>query len=146
MKSISNETTFFEDTANPDVLDGHIWRLAEKVSGRAKARGIAGRVVTLKLKRANHSLLSRQSKLPDATQIADRIYRTARDLFHIVGNQGPYRLLGVGISDLTGTEGADLSGDLLDPKAQQRADAERATDAIRDRFGAKSIVKGRSLR
>lgn len=146
VKSISNETTFFEDTANPDILDGHIWRLAEKVSDRAKARGIAGRVVTLKLKRANHSLLSRQSKLPDATQIADRIYRTARDLFHIVGDQGPYRLLGVGLSDLTGTEGADLSGDLLDPQAQQRADAERATDAIRDRFGAKAIVKGRSLR
>lgn len=146
VKSISNETTFFEDTANPDILDGHIWRLAEKVSDRAKARGIAGRVVTLKLKRANHSLLSRQSKLPDATQIADRIYRTARDLFHFVGDQGPYRLLGVGLSDLTGTEGADLSGDLLDPQAQQRADAERATDAIRDRFGAKAIVKGRSLR
>lgn len=146
IKSITNETTFTKDTANPDILDGHLWRLAEKVSGRAKARGIAGRVVTLKLKRANHSLLSRQSKLPDATQIADRIYRTARDLLDSVGEQGSYRLLGVGISHLTGTEDADVSGDLLDPQAQKRADAERATDAIRDRFGAGAILKGRSLR
>ncbi|MCG6904428.1 MAG: DNA polymerase IV [Rhodobacter sp.] len=146
MKSISNETTFHTDTADPDILDGHIWRLAEKVADRAKARGIAGRVVTLKLKRANHSLLSRQSKLPDATQIADRIYRTARDLFDIVADPGPYRLLGVGLSDLTGTEGADNSGDLLDPQAIKRAEAERATDAIRQRFGADAIVKGRSLR
>jgi DNA polymerase-4 len=38
-KSISNETTFNEDTADPDILDGHIWRLAEQVADRAKAKG-----------------------------------------------------------------------------------------------------------
>ncbi|MDF0603881.1 DNA polymerase IV [Psychromarinibacter sp. C21-152] len=146
VKSISNETTFGEDTADPDILDGHIWRLAEKVSDRAKAKGQAGRVVTLKLKRANHRLLTRQSRLPDATQMADRIYRTARELFEIVGPEGPYRLLGVGISQLTGAEAADRAGDLLDPHALQRAQAERATDAIRERFGPDAIVKGRSLR
>ncbi|MEM7319809.1 MAG: DNA polymerase IV, partial [Pseudomonadota bacterium] len=37
VKSISNETTFFEDTNDPDLLDGHLWRMAEKVSDRAKA-------------------------------------------------------------------------------------------------------------
>ncbi len=146
VKSISNETTFAEDTADADILDGHIWRLAEKVADRAKAKGQAGRVVTLKLKRANHRILTRQSQLPDATQIADRIYRTARDLFDIVGDQGPYRLLGVGLSHLTGAETADRAGDLLDPNAQRRADAERATDAIRGRYGPGAILKGRSLR
>ena len=146
VKSISNETTFFEDTSDRDILDGHIWRLAEKVADRAKAKNIAGRVVNLKLKRANHSLLSRQSQLTDPTQIADRIYRTARDLFDIVGDQGPYRLLGVGLSHLTSAEDADSSGDLLDPNAEQRAKAERATDAIRKRFGTDAILKGRSLR
>ena len=32
MKSISNETTFFEDTSDPDLLYGHLWRMCEKVS------------------------------------------------------------------------------------------------------------------
>ncbi|WP_172300304.1 DNA polymerase IV [Pseudoruegeria sp. HB172150] len=146
IKSISNETTFHEDTNDPDILDGHIWRLAEKVADRAKAKNQAGRVVTLKLKRANHRILTRQSQLTDPTQIADRIYRTARELFDIVGDEGPYRLLGVGLSHLTGSEAADRSGDLLDPDASKRAEAERATDAIRDRFGPDAIVKGRSLR
>ena len=41
MKSISNETTFNEDTSDPDLLDGHLWRMAEKAAGRAKARGAA---------------------------------------------------------------------------------------------------------
>ncbi|KMK65299.1 DNA polymerase IV [Puniceibacterium sp. IMCC21224] len=146
MKSISNETTFHEDTANPDLLDGHLWRMCEKVSDRAKAKDLAGRVVTLKLKRANFALISRRIALHDATQMADRIYRTARGLFDQVGDQGPYRLLGAGLSDLRPAQDGDLSTDLLDPGAARRAGAERATDAIRGRFGADAILKGRALR
>lgn len=146
VKSISNETTFFEDTSDSDILDGHIWRLAEKVSDRAKARDLAGRVVTLKLKRKDHKSLSRRVTLRDPTQIADRIYRTARDLFGQVGPQGPYRLIGVGLSDLVGDADSDLTSDLLDPNAAKRTKAERATDAIRAKFGSDAIVKGRSLR
>ena len=146
VKSISNETTFFKDTSDFDILDGHIWRLAEKVSDRAKARDMAGRVVTLKLKRKDHKSLSRRITLRDPTQIADRIYRTARDLFDQVGPQGPYRLIGVGLSDLVGDADSDLTSDLLDPNAAKRTKAERATDAIRAKFGSDAIVKGRSLR
>ena len=146
MKSISNETTFFEDTSNLEILDGHLWRMALKVSDRAKAKDLAGRVVTLKLKKANHKIITRRVSLRDATQIADRIYRTARGLFDQVGDQGPYRLLGCGLSDLCPAEQADISGDLLDPNAIRRSQAERATDEIRKRFGSDAIVKGRALR
>ncbi|MFD1510360.1 DNA polymerase IV [Lacimonas salitolerans] len=146
VKSISNETTFSTDTADPDLLDGHIWRLAEKVADRAKATGKAGRVVTLKLKRADHKLLTRRQSLRDATQMADVIYRTARALFDQTAHASPYRLLGVGLSDLCGAEAADLSGDLLDPQARARARAERATDDIRRKFGEDAILKGRALR
>jgi DNA polymerase-4 len=146
VKSISKETTFNEDTANMEVLDGHLWRLAEKVSDRAKAKQLAGRVVTLKLKRANHSSLTRRQSLRDATQIADTIYRTARSLLDQVGDEGPYRLLGCGISELVPETQADITGDLLDPQAVQRAKAERATDAIRQKFGDAAIQKGRALR
>ena len=146
MKSISNETTFSDDTASRDILDGHIWRMSEKVSDRAKAKGLAGRVVTLKLKRADHSLITRRSALRDATQMADTIYHTACTLMENVDHQSPYRLIGVGLSQLVPEESADLSGDLLDPQAQQRSQAEKATDAIRERFGNKAILKGRALR
>ena len=146
VKSISNETTFGEDTADAEILDGHIWRLAENVSDRAKAKGKAGRVVTLKLKRANHRILTRQTSLTEPTQIADRIYRTARLLFDQVGDEGPYRLIGVGISHLAEADAADAGGDLLDPQARLRAGAERASDEIRERFGSDAIIKGRALR
>ena len=146
IKSISNETTFFQDTSDSDVLDGHIWRLAEKVSDRAKARDLAGRVVTLKLKRKDHTSLTRRLSLREPTQIADRIYRTARNLFDQVGPQGPYRLIGVGLSDLVSDTDSDRTDDLLDPNAENRTKTERATDTIRAKFGSDAIVKGRSLR
>jgi DNA polymerase-4 len=146
VKSISNETTFSEDTADRDLLDGHIWRMAEKVADRAKAKDRAGRVVTLKLKRADHKLLTRRQSLRDATQMADVIYRIARALFDQTDHKSAYRLLGVGLSDLCGADAADLSGDLLDPQARARARAERATDEIRERFGDDAILKGRALR
>ncbi len=146
MKSISNETTFFEDTKDCDILDGHLWRLSEKVADRAKARSIAGRVVTLKLKRANHTSLTRRQSLPDTTQSADRIYRLTRAMFDRVANEGPFRLIGVGIGGLVSDVGADSAGDLLDPDAANRRAAERATDRIRARFGKDAIIKGRAVR
>lgn len=146
VKSISNETTFNEDTGDPDILDGHLWRMAEKVADRAKAKGIAGRTVTLKLRRSDFRIVTRRCSLPDATQIADRIYRTARALFDQMPPGGSYRLVGVGISDLVPEAQADLEGDLLDPQASARARAERATDAIRAKFGENAILKGRALR
>lgn len=145
-KSISKETTFFEDTSDPDLLDGHIWRLSEQVADRAKAKRLAGRTVTLKLKRKDFQLVTRRHALTDPTQLTDRIYRAARDLFEHAGTKGPFRLIGVGISDLATDDQADLSGDLLDPEARRRAAAERATDAIRARFGAEAIINGRALR
>lgn len=146
VKSISNETTFAEDTADPDLLDGHLWRMAEKVSDRAKAMGRAGRVVVLKLKRSDHRLLTRRQTLAEPTQIADRLYRTARALFDQAGEAGPFRLLGVGLAEIVPADSAEPSGDLLDPQAAARAGAERARDAIRARFGSDAIVKGRALR
>ena len=146
LKSISKETTFFEDTSDPDLLDGHIWRLSEQVADRAKARQLAGRTVTLKLKKDDFQLVTRRHALSDPTQIADRIYRAAHDLLTHANVSGPFRLIGVGISDLFPEDQADRSGDLLDPLAHKRAAAERATDAIRARFGSDAIIKGRSLR
>jgi DNA polymerase IV len=146
MKSISNETTFFEDTSSLTKLDGYIWRLSEKVADRAKAKGITGRIVTLKLKQANHQSLSRRVTLSDPTQLADRIYSTARQLLAAVIEKGPFRLIGVGISQLESLEEASSFGDLLDPEARQREKAERVSDDIRRKFGEAAILKGRSLR
>lgn len=146
VKGLSNETTLFEDTSDPDILDGHIWRLAEKVSARAKAKDMAGRVVNLKLKTGDFKQISKRQSLHHPTQLADTIYRTARNLFDQAGTKGPFRLIGVGISELGTSADADRIGDLLDPDAGKRAQAEAAADKIRNKFGKDAIIKGRALR
>jgi DNA polymerase-4 len=146
VKTISAETTFEADTADPGILDGHLWRLAEKVAARAKAQDLAGRVAVLKLKRADHRILTRRMTLDQPTQLADRLYRVARALLDARPDPGPFRLVGVGLADLGPAAAGEGPGDLLDPGAAARERAERATDAIRARFGHDAIVKGRALR
>ena len=146
IKSISNETTLFEDVADRDLLDGYLWRMCEKVSDRAKAKELAGRVAVLKLKTSKHQIITRRVTLRDATQMADTLYRATSALFQQVPDGTAYRLIGAGLSDLCAATESDRSGDLLDPNAKKRSEAERASDAIRKKFGADAIIKGRSLR
>lgn len=145
-KSISNETTFNEDTRDLEILQGHLWRLSEKVSSRLKAKDFAGHVVTLKVKRSDHSQLSRRVTLREPTQLADRIYHEAEYLLTALQSSGPFRLIGVGVSKVEATVSQRIVGDLADPDAAQREKAERATDKIRERFGDGAIIKGRALR
>lgn len=146
VRSISNERTLDSDASDLEVLDGHLWRLSEKTAARAKTKHMLGGVVTLKLKRKDHSSLTRRVTLSEPTQLADTIYRQARPMLERALTEGPFRLIGVGISDLQAGDGGQPIGDLLDPDAAQRSQVERASDDIRARFGDDAIIKGRSLR
>ena len=146
IKSISNETTFHQDTSDRDLLDGNLWRMCEKVSDRAKAKGLAGRIATLKLKTSTHKSITKRTTLRDATQLADTLYRALRYLFEPLDPSTAYRLIGAGLSDLCDASEAERSYDLLDPHAKQRGAAERATDEVRKKFGNDAILKGRALR
>lgn len=143
-KSLSAETTFETDVAEPDTLRAHLWRLAVKVSDRLKAKGLAGSVLVLKLKRRDFRLLTRRRSLTAPTQLADVLYREGTLLLDGELSAGPFRLIGVGLASLV-VAGPEMR-DLLDPDAARRARAERATDDIRRRFGDAAIAKGRGLR
>lgn len=144
MKSVSAETTFDTDISNKDALEAHIWRLAVRVGDRAKAKDVSGRVVTLKLKTSDFKTVTRQTALSAPTQLSDTVFQRGRALLPLVIGKGPFRLIGVGISDLT-DEAGEAAVDLFDPKAETRAKAERATDKIRAKYGPDAIKKGRSL-
>ncbi len=146
VKSISKETTFNLDTNDPELLDGHLWRLAEQVADRAKAKDQMGRVVTLKVKQSNHKNLTRRVTLSDPTQVADVIYTNAKPLLRSVMEKAPFRLIGVGISTLTQVDAVHSMGNLLDPDAGKREQVERASDKIKKKFGKDAILKGRALR
>ena len=145
MKSISSETTFDRDLSTYADLEAILWRQAERVSARAKAKGLAGRTVVLKLKTANFRLRTRSASLDAPTQLADRIFRTAQAALKREADGTKFRLLGVGITNLTDTTGADPAS-LIDPAGDKRAAAERAMDRIRGKFGGAAVSTGRGLK
>ena len=143
-KSISTEITFATDISSAGDLDRKLWKLCEKVSARAKEAGLAGSTVVLKLKTADFKTRTRNQTLHDPTQLADRIYRAASPMLAREADGTPFRLIGVGISQLTDGDLADPP-DMLDPGSMRRADAERAMDKLRAKFGSDAIITGRTL-
>ena len=145
IKSISNETTLNENTSNMRVLEGHLWRLCEKVSSRAKSKGLAGTIMILKLKSSNHKIITRRVTLRNPTYLADVLFRSTYPLMEAAIENGPFRLVGVGLSGLCLASQAQREPELLDDGALNRIKVERVTDEIREKFGDEAMIKGRSL-
>ena len=145
IKSISNETTLNENTSNIRVLEGHLWRLCEKVSSRAKSKGLAGTIMILKLKSSNHKIITRRVTLRDPTYMADVLFRSTYPLMEAAIENGPFRLVGAGLSGLCLASQAQREPELLDDGALNRIKVERVTDEIREKFGDEAMIKGRSL-
>ncbi|MDB5525594.1 MAG: dinB1 [Rhizobium sp.] len=140
-KSVSAETTFFEDYSRMEDLVSPLRALSEQVSHRLKKAAIAGHTVVLKLKSKDFKLRTRNRRLEAPSQLADRIFREGVSLLEREIDGTRYRLLGIGVTDLSDSARADPP-DLIDRDAGKRAAAELAMDALRDKFGAKSIETG----
>lgn len=140
-KSISAETTFNTDIADPHELTRILRKLSEKVSARLKRTGLAGRTVTLKLKTAQFKIITRSRKIADPTRLADRIFRLGRDLLLPEADGRRFRLIGIGVADFADAALADPD-DLVDAQAVKRARAELAIDGLRDRFGRGAVELG----
>jgi DNA polymerase IV len=140
-KSISAETTFDDDIGTFRPLELRLWRLSEKVSVRLKAAELAGSTVTLKLKTADFRIRTRAQSLDRPTQLAARIFSVGRDLLAREIDGTPFRLIGIGVSGLDAADGADFA-DLID---RRTAEAERAMDRLRDRFGNAAVMRGLAI-
>ncbi len=140
-KSISAETTFNDDMSREETLLPILRKLSQKVSKRLKDKHIAGQTIVLKLKTSDFKSRTRSRQIPDPTQLEDRIFRTGMDLLKPELDGTRFRLLGIGVSTLGPDENADPQ-DLIDPEATKRADAERAIDNVRDKFGSEAVKFG----
>ncbi|WP_418152012.1 DNA polymerase IV [Litorimonas sp. RW-G-Af-16] len=143
-KSVSAETTFNADISDLETLKDKLWQVCLKTADRSKAKDIAGRVVTLKLKDKNFKSITRRRTLAQPVQLADTIFHALEPLLESEAQGMAYRLIGAGISGLEAPVGD--SADLLDPKSAKRGIAERASDKARARFGPDAITTGRGLR
>jgi len=143
-KSVSAETTFDRDLSALRPLERRLWPLAEKVSARLKASGLAGGTVTLKLKSDEFKIRTRARGLSDPTQLAEKIFAAGRELLARETDGTRFRLVGIGVSDIVEADKAD-PGDLLDQAGRRKALAERAVDRVREKFGRAAVVRGLAL-
>jgi len=144
-RSISAETTFARDEAEPQALARVLWPLCEKVSARLKQSALAAGTVTLKLKTADFRLRTRSRRLADPTQLADTLYRTACHLLTAEADGATrFRLIGVGADGLLDSTTADLPT-LFDREDGRKRHLEAAIDDIRRRHGDAAVQRGRAL-
>ena len=149
-KSVSTETTLEEDTTDPAFAKSVLLAQAEEVARQLRKKGYFARRVTLKLTFADFSRITRQTTLPEETDLASRIYEEAWALFDANYKGQRIRLLGVGCGEIsTEKRGGPCQLDLFGCVAERSikeagwAKVEKSVDEIAKRFGNSAVKRAR---
>jgi len=143
-KSISRETTFGKDTKDRSLLEATLHYLSERVGADLRQRGKQARCVTLKLRYADFTTITRSHTLKQTSDTDQTIFDTGGKLLKkaLLAEKQPVRLIGIGVSNLT-EPGRQL--DMLDSSAQRLEQLNKAIDRIRRKYGFTAIQTGRTL-
>ena len=106
-KSVSAETTFENPIAAADELSARLDRLCQRVAARLEAQGYRGQTIVLKLKTAAFQTLTRSHTLAEPTRAYADLLTAAKTLLRREATGIPYRLIGVGLSNLVETGGPE---------------------------------------
>lgn len=148
-KSISSEQTLPVNTDDMEALKKQLLIESEIVGRRAREKGVRGTTITLKLKRADFTQVTRRVTLDEPTNSSNSIYEQGRKLLGQFRPSGKFRLIGVGISNLVPAEEVPKQLDLFkkaDPEERSWEDVEQAMDAIKEKFGRDAIKRGGLLK
>ena len=143
-KSVGTETTFDEDTDDPDLLLRTILELSDHVAERLRKDEYRARKVTLKLRYSNFSTHTKQHSLDRLIQTGDEIAAVARQLFSQFPLNRKIRLIGVSAGDLhRGRE--DPEQLTLFATSNPKEKLGHAVDEIKEKFGIDSLRRGSQL-
>ncbi len=145
VKSIGHEDTYAQDIHSREEVCRQLLGLADRVAHRARAAGVSGRCISLKVKYADFTTVSRSRTLPEATDNGSDMYQEAKALLvKTEGESRPVRLLGISLSALE-KKGAGQQS-LFTAEVRQRAESlDQAIDTLRHRFGEGGVVRGSLL-
>lgn len=146
-KSISSEETFAEDTRDRSILNRYLLKHAEDVGRDLRKEGVKAKTVNVKIKFSDFTQVTRQVQLERPTASSEIIYRAAVKLVEGFPLVKPVRLIGVGASDFMAKAGPVQLSLFSQPEnnAAKWEKADRAMDAIFEKFGRRAIMKA-SLR
>jgi DNA polymerase-4 len=145
-KSMSHEHTFDVDTADREEIERTLLSLAEGVASRLREGEVRARGVSLKFRDSDFVTITRQRTLREPTDLAEDLYRAVVELsrpeVRAVAARGlKVRLLGVAAFHLSAAEQIGL----FEAPNVKRERAAEAVDAVRRKFGRKSIARARLL-
>jgi DNA polymerase-4 len=144
-KSISRETTFDQDTRDLSLLQATLDYLGERVGSDLRRKDKLAKCVTLKLRYADFTTITRQQTLSTISDTDQTIFDTGLKLLkkELSRDKQPVRLIGIGVSNLAE---ASRQLDMLDSSAQRLEKLNTAIDRIRNKYGFTSIQTGRTMR
>jgi len=147
-RSVGAEETFARDLADRASLERELLAQAVRVGRRLRAAGLRGRVVTLKVKYADFTLVTRRVTLGHPTDDDRALFDAARAQLERVELARPVRLTGISVSDFAAPAERGQLGLFADPApvaeppdAGRRRALHSALDALADRFGEGAVVR-----
>lgn len=142
-KSIGNEETFSRDMDNPEEILAEFLRMTEKATARLRERGLFAKTITMKIKFADFTTLSRAKTLPIGIDSTQETYEIVKKLYLALRNEGArIRLVGVSLSNLLTQAPVQLE---LGARDRGWRDADTAIDKAKARFGRGSVRPGRLI-
>jgi len=140
-KSLGQEHTYDQDTADAGRLRTTLLVLADEVAGRLRSHGLRARTVTLKYRNEDFQTTTHARTLAEATDSGNRLFRLASELFAEVHRGKKVRLLGIYASHF-GAETPQLG---LFEEAKAPSPLDRVRDEVQKRFGDEAITRASLL-
>ncbi len=141
-RSIGSDETFARDVDDPEVVLRELLRLCERTAGRMRDAGLAGRTISLKVRFADFTTITRARTLTQPTDVAAEVYATARGLFEALGlDRARLRLVGVRVEKLVESDSAPRQLE-LGGRVHGRREVEQAADRAVRRFGRGVVGPG----
>ena len=134
-KSIGAEETFGTDVDDPAVIRRELLRLCERVGARLRTQGYRGRTVSIKVRFADFTTITRSKTLREATDVSREVYEVACALYDALRlDRARLRLVGLRVEGLVDADGVDEQL-LLDAPERGWREADQAVDKASRRFG-----------
>jgi len=145
-KSIGADETFPVDVDDPAYIRRELLRLSQKTARRMRSAGLVGRTISIKVRFADFTTITRSKTLRDPTDVSQEVYAIAVSLYDALGLQrARLRLVGVRVEGLVKAATAPVQPTLDEPEHGWR-DADRALDRAVARFGSGSVGPASLLR
>lgn len=144
-KSIGEETTFPEDVPRMEQVYPVMNLLVQDVGFRLRQAGQGARKITVKLRLANFITLTRSKTLDQAVQADQKIYQTAVELIKAMNPIGPFRLLGLQLSNLESSSWLCQLSLWDDGGGRREAELHRVVDGLRGKYGRPVLFRAAGL-